>query len=157
MRMSFFRAKGSKDLNKTKGVGWTRASNLDNQVTQRSRVWGSPEKWDHNFKWYNSQGNKKMLLGRNTMTNIDSVLKHRDISLPVKVYIVKASVFLVVMYGPESWTTEKAECWRTDAFELWCWRRLLRVSWTARWSSQSILKETNTEYSLEGLLLKLKL
>ena len=91
------------------------------------------------------------------MTNIDSIFKSRDITLPTKVYLVKAMVFLVVMYGYESWTIKKAEHQRTDAFELWCWRRLLRVPWTARRSNQSILKDISLEYSLEGLMLKLKL
>ena len=91
------------------------------------------------------------------MTNLDSILKSRDITLPTKVHIVKAMVFPVVMYRCESWTIKKAECQRTGAFELWCWRRLLRVPWTARRSNQSILKEINPEYSLEGLMLKLKL
>ena len=91
------------------------------------------------------------------MTNLDSILKSRDITLPTKVHLVKAMDFPVVMYGCESWTIRKAECWRIDAFELWCWRRLLRVPWTARRSSQSILKETGPEYSLERLNLKLKL
>ena len=90
------------------------------------------------------------------MANLDSILKSRDITLPKKVYLVKAMVFPVVMYGCESWTTKKAECWRIDAFELWCWRRLLRVPWTARRSSQSIPEEISPEYSLEGLMLKLK-
>ena len=90
------------------------------------------------------------------MTNLDSILKSREITVPTKVHIVKAMVFPVVMYGCESWTIKKAECQRIDAFELWCWRRLLRVSWTARRSSQSILKEINPEYSLERLMLKLK-
>ena len=91
------------------------------------------------------------------MTNLDSILKSRDISLPAKVHIVKAMVFPVVMYGCENWTLKKAERQRIDAFKLWCWRRLLRVPWTARKSNQSILKEINPEYSLEGLMLKLKL
>ena len=91
------------------------------------------------------------------MTNLDSILKSRDITLPTKVCLVKAMVFPVVMYECESWTIKKAECQRNDAFELWCWRRLLRVSWTARRSNQSILKEISYEYSLEGLMLKLKL
>ena len=91
------------------------------------------------------------------MTNLDSILKSRDISLPTKVCLVKAMVFPVVMYGCESWTIKKAECQRIDAFDLWCWRRLLRVPWTARRSNQSILKEISPEYSLEGLMLKLKL
>ena len=91
------------------------------------------------------------------MTNLDSILKSRDITLPTKVWIVKAMVFPVVMYRCESWTKKKAECQRIDAFELWCWRRLSRDPWTARTSNQSILKEINPEYSLEGLMLKLKL
>ena len=91
------------------------------------------------------------------MTKLDSILKSRDITLPTKVCLVKALVFPVFMYGCESWTIKKAECWRIDAFELWCWRRLLRVPWTARRSNQSILKEISPEYSLEGLMLKLKL
>ena len=98
-----------------------------------------------------------LLLGRKAMTNLDSILKSRDITLPTKVRLVKAMVFLVVMYGCESWTIKKAESQIIDAFELWCWRRLLRVPWTAGRSSQSILKETGLEYSLEGLMLKLKL
>jgi len=96
-------------------------------------------------------------LGRKVMTNLDSILKSRDIALPTKVRLVKAMVFPVVIYGCESWTIKKAECWRIDAFELWCWRRLLRVPWTARRSSQSILKKISPECSLEGLMLKLKL
>ena len=91
------------------------------------------------------------------MTNIDSILKSRDITLPTKVRLVKVLVFPVVMYGCESWTIKKAECQRFDAFQLWCWRRLLRVPWTARRANQSILKEISPEYSLEGLMLKLKL
>ena len=91
------------------------------------------------------------------MTNLDSILKSRDTALPTKVRLVKAMVFPVVMYGCESWTVKKAECWRTDAFELWCWRRLLNVPWTARRSIQSILKEISPGCSLEGLMLKLKL
>ena len=98
-----------------------------------------------------------LLLGRKAMTNLDSILKSRDITLPPKVCLVKAMVFPVVMYGYESWAIKKAECRRTDAFELCYWRRLLRVPWTARRSNQSILKEINPEYSLEGLMLKLKL
>ena len=91
------------------------------------------------------------------MTNLDSLLKSRDITLPTKFHLVKTMVFPVVMYGCESWTIKRAEHWRIDAFELWCWRRLLRVSWTARRSNQSILKEISPEYSLDGLMLKLKL
>ena len=100
---------------------------------------------------------RRLLLGRKVMTNLDSIFKSRDITLPTKVCLVKAMVFPVVMYGCESWTTKKAERGRIDAFELWCWRRLLRVPWTARCSNQSILKEISPEYSLEGLMLKLKL
>ena len=98
-----------------------------------------------------------LLLGRKVMTNLDSILTSRDITLATKVHLVKAMVFLVVMYGYERWTIKKAEHQRIDAFELWCWRRLLRVPWTARTSNQSILKEISPEYSLEGLMLKLKL
>ena len=97
-----------------------------------------------------------LLLGRKVMTNLGSILTSRDITLPTKVRLVKVMVFPVVMYGCESWTIEKAECRRIDAFELWCWRRLLRVPWTARKSNQSILKETSPGCSLEGLMLKLK-
>ena len=100
---------------------------------------------------------RRLLLGRKVMTNLDSIFKSRDITLPTKVYLVKAMVFPVVIYGCESWTVKKAERQRTDAFELWCWRRLLRVPWTARRSNQSILKEISPECSLEGLMLKLKL
>jgi len=100
---------------------------------------------------------RRLFLGRKAMTNLDSILKSRDIILPTKVLLVKAMDFPVVMYGCESWTIKKVECWRTDAFELWCWWRLLRVPWIARRSNQSILKEINPEYSLEGLILKLKL
>ena len=98
-----------------------------------------------------------LLLGRKVMTNLDSIIKSRDITLPTKVHLVKAMVFPVVMYACESWTVKKAEGWRIDAFELWCWRRLLRVPWTARSSNQSILKEISPRCSLEGLMLKLKL
>ena len=100
---------------------------------------------------------RHLLLGRKTMTNLDSILKSRDITLLTKVHLVKALVFPAVMYGYESWTIKKTEHRRIDAFELWCWRRLLRVPWTARRSNQSILKEISPEYSLEGLMLKLKL
>ena len=98
-----------------------------------------------------------LLLGNKAMTNLDSILKSKDITLPIKVHLVKAIVFPVVMYGCESWTVKKAERRRIDAFELWCWRRLLRIPWTARRSNQSILREISPEYSLEGLMLKLKL
>ena len=103
----------------------------------------------HEIRW--------LPLGRKAMANLDSVLKSKDITLPTKVHIVKAIVFPVVMYRCESWTIKKAECQKIDASELWCWRRLLRVPWSARTSNQSILKEINPEYSLEGLMLKLKL
>uniref|UniRef100_A0A8C0A4R8 RNA-directed DNA polymerase n=1 Tax=Bos mutus grunniens TaxID=30521 RepID=A0A8C0A4R8_BOSMU len=100
---------------------------------------------------------RRLLLGRKVMTNLDSILKSRDITLPTKVHLIKAMAFPVVMYGCESWTVKKAECRRIDAFELWCWRRLLRVPWTARRSNQSILKEISPGISLEGMMLKLKL
>ena len=100
---------------------------------------------------------RRLLLGRKAMTNLDSILKSRDIALPTKVHLVKATVFPVVMYGDESWTIKKAERQRIDAFELRCWRRLLRVPWTARRSNQSIIKEISPGCSLEGLMLKLKL
>ena len=103
---------------------------------------------------YSHEIKRRLLLGRKAMTNLDSILKCRDVTLPT---IDKAMVFSVVMYGCESWTIKKAECQRIDAFELWCWRKLLRVTWTARRSNQSILKEISPEYSLEGLMLKLKL
>ena len=98
-----------------------------------------------------------LLLGRKAMTNLNSILKSRDITLLIKVHIVKGMVLPVVMYRCENWTIKKAECWRIDAFKLWCWRKLLRVPWAARRSNQSILKEISPEYSLEGLMLKLKL
>ena len=100
---------------------------------------------------------RPLLLGKKVMTNLDSIFKSRDITLPTKVHLVKGVVFPVVMYGCESWTIKKAECRRIDAFELWCWRRLLRVPWTSRRSNQSILKEISPGCSLEGLMLKLKL
>ena len=106
--------------------------------------------WNHGIK-------RCLLLGRKVTTNLDCILKSRDITLPTKVHLVKAMVFPVVMYGHESWTIKKAECWRFDAFELWCWRRLLSIPWTTRRSNQSILKEISPEYSLEGQMLKLKL
>ena len=120
--------------------------------------------WD--FEWIThirskavEMGQKRnfLLLGRKAVTNLDSILKSRDITLQTKVHIGKGMVFPVVMYGCERWTIKKAECQRIDAFELWCWRRLLRVTWTARRSNQSILKEISPEYLLEGLMLKLKL
>ena len=106
--------------------------------------------WSHEIK-------RHLLFGRKATTNLDSILKTRDITLPTKVHLVKTVFFPLVMYGPESWTIKKAEHWRIDAFELWCCRRLLRIPWTTRRSNQSILKEINPEYSLEGLMLKLKL
>ena len=106
---------------------------------------------------YSHEIKRRLLLGRKVMTNLDSILKSRDITLSTNVHLVKAMVFPVVMYGFESWTIKKAECHRIDGFELWCWRRLLRVPWSARRSNQSILKEISPEYSSEGLMLKLKL
>ena len=106
---------------------------------------------------YSHEIKRHLLLGRKVMTNLDSLLKSRDITLPTKVCLVKALVFPVVMYGCENWTVKKAERRRIDVFELWCWRRLLRVPWTARRSNQSILKEISPGFSLEGLMLKLKL
>ena len=109
-------------------------------------------------RWWLQPWNRKTLAPwKKSYDNLDSILKSRDITLPTKVLPVKAMVFPVVMYGCESWTTQKAECWRIDAFELWCWKRLLRVPWTARRSNQSILKEIIPEYSLEGMMLKLRL
>ena len=105
---------------------------------------------DHEIK-------RLLLLGRKAMINLDSVLKSKDITLPTKVHLVKAMILLVVMYGCESWTIKKAECQSTDAFELWFWRRLISITWATRRSNQSILKEINPEYSLEGLMLNLKL
>ena len=106
---------------------------------------------------FSNEIKRRLLLGRKVMTNLDSILKNRDITLPTKVHLVKAMAFPVVMYGCESWTIKKAERQRIDAFKLWCWRRLLRVLWIARRSNQSILKEISPEYALEGLMLKLKL
>ena len=106
--------------------------------------------YSHEIKW-------RFLLEKKVLTNLDSILKSKDITLPTKVRTVTDTGFPIIMYGCESWTLKKAECWRTDAFELWLWRRLLRVPWTARRSNQSILKETSPECSLEGLKLKLKL
>ena len=106
---------------------------------------------------YSHEIKRCLLLGRKAMTTLDSTLKRRDITLPTKVHLVKAMVFPVVMYGCESWTIKKAKCWRIDAFELWCWRRLLRVPWSVRRSNQPILKEISPGCSLEGLMLKLKL
>ena len=113
-------------------------------------LWKTVWRFIKNFK-------RRLLLGRKAMTNLDSMLKRRDITLPTKVRLVKALVFPAVMYECESWTLKKAKHQKVDAFELWCWRRLLRVPWTARRSNQSILKEISPEHSLEGLILKLKL
>ena len=122
--------------------------------TVKDFILGSPKitayvDWSHEIK-------RRLLLGRKAMTNLDSVFKSRDITLLTKVHIVKCMIFSVVRYRCESWTIKKAECWRTDAFKLCCWRRLLRVPWAARRSTQSILKEIKPEYSLEGLMLKLQ-
>ena len=106
---------------------------------------------------YSHEIKRHLLLGRKAMTNLDSILKSRNVTLPTKVHILKAMVFPVVMYGCDSWTIKKADHWRIDAFELWCWRRPLRVPWTARRSNKSTLKEISSEYSLEVLMLKLKL
>ena len=116
--------------------------------------WGSEITADGDFS---HEIKRRLFLIRKVMTNLDSIFKSRDITLPTKVRLVKAIIFPVVMYGCESWTVKKAECRRIDAFELWCWRRLLRVPWTSRRSNQSILKEINPGCSLEGMMLKLKL
>ena len=127
---------------------------IDGETVSDFIFWGSKitadGDWSHEIK-------RRLLLGRKVMTNLDSIFKSRDITLPPNFHLVKAMVFPVVMYGCESWTVKKAEHQRIGAFELWCWRRLLRVPWTAGRSSQSILKEISPEYSLEGLMLKLKL
>ena len=128
---------------------WGNSGNLTDFVFWGSKITADGD-CSHEIK-------RCLLLRRKAMTNLDSILKSRDITLPTKVRLIRAMVFPVVMYGCESWTIKKAECQRTDAFELWCWRRLLRVSWTARRSNQSILKEISPEYSLEGLLLQLNL
>ena len=126
----------------------------NNGNSERFYIFGLQNHWSgdcsHEIK-------RRLLLERKVLTNLHSILKSRDIILPIKVHLVKAIVFPVVMYGCESWTIKKAECWRTDTFELWCWRRLLRAPWTARRSNQSILKEISPEYLLKGLMLKLKL
>ena len=127
---------------------------IDGETVSEFVFWGSKITADgdcsHEIK-------RRLLLGRKVMTNLDSIVKSREITLPTKFHLVKDMVFPVVMNGCESWSIKKAECRRTDAFELWCWRRLLRVPWTARRSNQSILKEISSEYSLKGLMLKLKL
>ena len=127
---------------------------IDGETVADFIFWGSKVSGDgdcsHEIK-------RRLLLGRKVMTYLDSILKSRDVTLPTNVHLVKAMVFSVVMYGCESWTIKKAERRRTDAFELWCWRRLLRVPWPARRSNESILKEISPDCSLEGLMLKLKL
>ena len=128
---------------------WGNSGNSDRLYFGGSKITADVD-CSHGFK-------RRLLLGRKAMTNLGSILKSRDITLPTKVCLVRGMVFPVVMYGCESWTVKKSECWRIDAFELWCWRRLLRVLWTARRSNQSILKEISPEYSLEGLMLKLNL
>ena len=130
------------------------SSTVSKPLTQTFFFLGSKTTVDSD---YSHETKRRLLLGRKAMTNLHSVLKSRDITLPTKVCIVKAMVFLVVMDGCESWTVKKAERRRIDAFKLWCWKKLLRVPWTAKRSNQSILKEISPEYSLEGLMLKLKL
>jgi len=125
----------------------------NNGNSERLKFWDSKITADGD---YSHETKTHVLLGRKAMSNIDSILKSRDITLPTKVHLVKAMVLSVVMYGYQSWTIKKAECRRLDAFELWCWRSLLRVPWTARRSNQSTLKEISPEYSLEGLKLKLQ-
>ena len=131
------------------GNRWGNSGNSDRLYFLGSKITADGN-CSHNIK-------RRLLLGRKVMTNLDSIFKSRDVTLLTKVRLVKTMVYPVVMYGCESWTIKKAEHRRIDAFELWCWRRLLRVPWTARRSNQSILKEISPEYSLEGLMLKLKL
>ena len=128
---------------------WGNNGNSDRLFSLGSKITADAD-FSHEIK-------RHLLLGRKVITNLDSILKSRDIILSTKVHLVKAMVFPIVMYECESWIIKKAEHWRTDAFELWCWRRLLRIPWTARRSNQSILKEISPGYSLEGLMLKLKL
>ena len=132
------------------GQQWSAVGSALNTTVQEAQKIGADGDCSHEIR-------KCLLFRKKAMTNLDSILKSRNITLPTKVYLFKAMVFPVVMYGCESWTVKKAEHRRTDAFELWCWRRLLRVSWTARISNRPILKEINAEYSLEALMLKLKL
>ena len=129
---------------------------IDEETVETDRLyfWGLP---NHCRWWLSHEIKRCLLLERKVITNLDSILKSTDITLPTKVHLVKVMVFPVFMYGCESWSVKKAERWRIDAFELWCWRRLLRVPWTARRSNQSILKEISPRCSLEGLMLKLKL
>ena len=126
------------------------ANRWGNNENSESLYFTANDNWSHEIK-------RCLLLGRKAMTNLDSILKSRDITLLTKVHLVKAMIFPTVMYGCESWTIKNSEHWRIDAFELCCWGKLLKVPWTARRSNQSILKEINPEYSLEGLMLKLKL
>ena len=142
------------NIHKTKIMvsGPITSSQIEGETTETVRdfFWEDPKShgdFSHEIK-------RLLLLGRKAMTILDTILKSRDISLLAKVHLVKAMVFPVVMYGCENWTIKKIECQRIDAFELWCWRRLLRISWTAKRSSQPILKEISPEYSLEGLMLK---
>ena len=129
--------------------GWGKNGNSERLYILGSKITADGD-WSHKIK-------RCLLLGRKAMTNLDNILKSRDIILPTKVHLVKSMVFAIVMYGCESWTIKEAEHWRIDAFELWCWRRLLRVPWTARRSNQSILKEISPQCSMEELMLKLKL
>ena len=144
------------NIQKTKAMasGPITSWQTDGETVSDFILWGSKITADgdcsHEIK-------RHLFLGKKVMTNLDSILKSRDVTLPTKVHLVKGMVFPVVMYECESWTIKKAESRRMDAFELWCWRRLLRVPWTARKSNQSILKEISPEYSLEGLMLKVKL
>ena len=131
------------------GNGWGTVETVSDFIFGGSKITADGD-CSHEIK-------RRLLLGRKIMTNLDSIFKSRDIPLPTKVRLVKAMVFPVVMYGCESWTVKKAECERINAFEVWCWRRLLRVSWTTRRSNQSILKEISPGISLEGMMLKLKL
>ena len=142
---------GKKDQSSSPITSWQ----IDGETmeTVKDFVLGAP---NHCRWWLQPWNKRRLLLGRKVMTNLDNILKSRDVTLPTTVHLVKAMVFPVVMYGCKSWTIKKAECWRIGAFELWCWKRLLRVPWTARRSNQSILKETSPEYSFEGLMLKLK-
>ena len=131
------------------GKQWKQWQNLFWGAPKSLQMMTAADDWSHEIK-------RQLLLGRKVMTNLDNILKSRYITLSTKVHLVKAMVFPVVMHGCESWTIKKAERQRIDAFELWCWRRLLRVPWTARRSNQSVLKEISPEYSLERLMLKLK-
>ena len=130
-------------------------ANRETTETVRDFIWGCSKITADSD--YSHETKRRLFLGRKAMINLDNILKNRAIALPTKIHLVKAKVFPVVIYGCESWIIKKVECWRIEAFELWCWRRLLRIPWTARRSNLSILKEISPEYSLEGLMLKLKL